>query len=116
MRGEGQRRGAQLHDAHGVSGRAQLEVAFRPPLQQQQHEVEEQEESVGAYAAEGEAAGKLAVCSHSAQASGADGGARDTELDVAGGNSEGGGQYGEGSAQRVTYGYALCCTRGWTHV
>ena len=116
MRGEGQARGAELHDAQGVSGRPQLEVAFRPPLQQQQDEVEEQEKSVGAYATEGEAAGKLAVCSHRAHAGGPYGGARDTDLDVSGGNSEGGGQYGEGSAQRVTYGYALCCARGWTHV
>ena len=75
---------AQLHDAEGVGGRAQLEIALRPALQQQQHDVEEQQARVGTYAAEGEAAGELAVSADAADARGADGGARHTELDVAG--------------------------------
>ncbi len=84
MRGKGQGRGAQLHDAHRVGRRAQLEVAFRPALQKQEYEVEEEEERACAYAAEGEVAGELAVSSHSAHAGGANSGARDAELDVSG--------------------------------
>ncbi len=74
---------AQLHQAHGVRGCTQLEVALGPPLQQQQHEIKQQQARVGAYAAEGEAARELAVRPHGTHAGGTDRGARDTELDVA---------------------------------
>ena len=86
---------AQLHQAHGVRGGTQLEVAFGPPLQQQQHEIKQQQARVGTDAAEGKAASELAVRPHGAHAGGTDRGARNTERDVARGNSGEGGKEGE---------------------
>ena len=84
MRQERQGDGTQLHNAPQVRGRAQLKVALGPSLQQQQHDVKEEEEGVSTHATEGEAAGVLAVRSHGAHAGGACGGARDAELYVTG--------------------------------
>ena len=84
---EGDRDGAQLHDAHGVGSSAQLKVALGPSLQQQQHNVKQQQARVGTNAAEREAAGELAVRAYCAHAGGANSSTRHAELDVAGQNS-----------------------------
>ena len=73
---------AQLHDAKDVRGRAQLEVALGPALEQQQHNVKQEEAGVGAHAAEGKTASELAVGANSADAASTCSCTRDADLDV----------------------------------